>query len=95
MPAAYDWALRDWQIASQAADGYLGDHVAATFHLAHYPHGHSDMDAVYFQFGTLIQAGRVDLGPMVTHRFKLDDIEKAYDLFGHQRDGVLKIAITP
>ncbi|MDI1301177.1 MAG: NAD(P)-dependent alcohol dehydrogenase [bacterium] len=44
---------------------------------------------------SVIQSGRVDLGPMVTHRFKLDDIEKAYDLFGHQRDGVLKIAITP
>ncbi|MGO9202425.1 MAG: prenyltransferase/squalene oxidase repeat-containing protein [Limisphaerales bacterium] len=140
MPAPYDKALRDWQIASQAEDGYLGDHVAATFHMAHYfrligqptpkarqmiarvlrdqkadggwnikqpdwdvhacfdavfilrqlggdsgpvrkaiqkaadwaltcrtddggfshfPHWHSDMDAVYFQFGTLIQAGRV------------------------------------
>jgi alcohol dehydrogenase len=44
---------------------------------------------------SVIQSGRVDLGPMVTHRFKLDDIEKAYDLFGHQRDGVLKVAITP
>jgi threonine dehydrogenase-like Zn-dependent dehydrogenase len=43
----------------------------------------------------VIQAGRLDLGPMVTHRFKLDDIEKAYDLFAHQRDGVLKVAITP
>jgi threonine dehydrogenase-like Zn-dependent dehydrogenase len=32
---------------------------------------------------------------MVTHRFKLDEIEAAYDLFGHQRDGVLKVAITP
>ena len=140
MPAAYDRALREWQLASQAPDGYLGDHVAATFHLAHYfrlagqsppraremvarvlrdqkadggwnikapdwdvhacfdavfilrqlgggseavrqaiqkaadwamscrtpeggfshyPGWHSDMDAVYFQFGTLIQAGRV------------------------------------
>ena len=42
-----------------------------------------------------IQAGRVDLKPMVTHRFKLDEIEAAYDLFSHQRDGVLKVAITP
>ena len=32
---------------------------------------------------------------LVTHRFKLDDIEAAYDLFANQRDGVLKIAITP
>jgi threonine dehydrogenase-like Zn-dependent dehydrogenase len=44
---------------------------------------------------SVIQSGRVDLEPIVTHRFKLDDIEEAYDLFGHQRDGVLKVAITP
>jgi threonine dehydrogenase-like Zn-dependent dehydrogenase len=42
-----------------------------------------------------IESGRANLKPLVTHRFKLDDIEKAYDLFGHQRDGVLKVAITP
>jgi alcohol dehydrogenase len=44
---------------------------------------------------SVIASGRADLGPMVTHRFKLDEIEQAYDLFGHQRDGVLKVAITP
>ena len=44
---------------------------------------------------SVIEARRVDLGSMVTHRFKLDDIEAAYDLFGNQRDGVLKVAITP
>lgn len=44
---------------------------------------------------SVISSGRVDLKPLVTHRFKLDDIERAYDLFGHQRDGVLKVAITP
>ena len=43
----------------------------------------------------VIQSGRVDLTAMVTHRYKLDDIEAAYDLFAHQRDGVLKVAITP
>jgi len=32
---------------------------------------------------------------LVTHRFKLADIEQAYDLFAHQRDGVLKVALTP
>ena len=42
-----------------------------------------------------VASGRVDLKPLVTHRYKLDDIEAAYDLFAHQRDGVLKIAITP
>jgi alcohol dehydrogenase len=43
----------------------------------------------------VVASGRVDLKALVTHRFKLDDIEQAYDLFGHQRDGVLKVAITP
>jgi alcohol dehydrogenase len=43
----------------------------------------------------VIANGRVDLGAMVTHRFRLDDIEAAYELFSHQRDGVLKVAITP
>ena len=43
----------------------------------------------------VIESGRVDLSMMVTHRFKLDDIERAYDLFSDQRDGVLKVAITP
>ena len=139
-PAEQDRLLRERQVASQADDGYLGDHVAASFHMAHYfrllnlptprarqmvarvlrdqkpdggwnikepdwdvhacfdavfilrqlggnlsavrqaiekgadwaltcrnadggfghyPGWHSDMDAVYFQFGTLIQAGRI------------------------------------
>ena len=43
----------------------------------------------------VIAAGRADLGALVTHRFKLADIEQAYDLFAHQRDGVLKVALTP
>jgi threonine dehydrogenase-like Zn-dependent dehydrogenase len=43
----------------------------------------------------VVASGRVDLGPLVTHRFGLDDIEAAYELFANQRDGVLKVAITP
>lgn len=43
----------------------------------------------------VIASSRLDTRPLVTHRFKLDDIEKAYDLFANQRDGVLKVAITP
>jgi len=44
---------------------------------------------------SVIEGGRVDLGALVTHRFKLAEIEAAYDLFSHQRDGVLKVALTP
>ena len=43
----------------------------------------------------VIASGRVDARALVTHRFGLDQIEEAYDLFANQRDGVLKVAITP
>ncbi|MCB5185583.1 NAD(P)-dependent alcohol dehydrogenase [Methylobacillus gramineus] len=43
----------------------------------------------------IVAAGRADLRSLVTHRFKLDDIEQAYALFSNQRDGVMKVAITP
>lgn len=31
----------------------------------------------------------------LSHRFRLADIGQAYELFSQQRDGVLKVAITP
>ena len=43
----------------------------------------------------VVASGRIDLEPLVTHRYRLDEIEAAYELFSHQQDGVLKIAITP
>lgn len=43
----------------------------------------------------VVQAGRVDLGPMLTRRLKPDGIERACDLFGQQRAGVLEVAISP
>ena len=43
----------------------------------------------------VLAAGRTDLTSLVTHRYSLDRIEDAYELFAHQRDGVMKVAITP
>lgn len=43
----------------------------------------------------VVASGRVDLQPLVTHRYSLDDIEDAYELFANQSDGVLKVAVTP
>ncbi len=43
----------------------------------------------------MVAHGRVDLSPLVTHHFALDDIEEAFDLFSHQRDGVMKVALHP
>jgi threonine dehydrogenase-like Zn-dependent dehydrogenase len=43
----------------------------------------------------LVRHGRLDLSKLITHRFPLAQIEEAYELFGNQRDGVVKVAITP
>ena len=43
----------------------------------------------------MVRHGRLDLTPLITHRFGLDQIEDAYELFGNQRDGVVKVALTP
>jgi threonine dehydrogenase-like Zn-dependent dehydrogenase len=43
----------------------------------------------------VVASGRVDLTPLVTHHFRLDQIEQAYELFANQRDGVMKVAIIP
>jgi threonine dehydrogenase-like Zn-dependent dehydrogenase len=43
----------------------------------------------------MIANRRVDLSPLITHRFSLDDIHEAFDVFSHQRDGVLKVALLP
>ena len=43
----------------------------------------------------MVKHGRFDLRPLITHRFKLDQIADAYALFGERRDGVMKVAITP
>ena len=43
----------------------------------------------------LVRRNRVDLTPMITHRFRLADIERAYSMFGDRADGVVKVAIRP
>jgi threonine dehydrogenase-like Zn-dependent dehydrogenase len=43
----------------------------------------------------LVHAKRFPFRDLVTHSFPLAKIEEAYDLFAHQRDGVLKVAIRP
>jgi alcohol dehydrogenase len=43
----------------------------------------------------MIAHRRVDLSPLVTHYFPLDDILEAYEVFSQQRQGVLKVALYP
>jgi alcohol dehydrogenase len=65
----------------------LGDHRIATTLC---PGGKERMRRLM----SILASGRLDLRPLVTHRFTLDQIQDAYDLFANQRDGVLKVAIT-
>lgn len=66
----------------------LGDHAIVTTLC---PGGKERMRRLM----NVLASTRADLRPLVTHRFKLDQIEEAYDLFANQRDGVMKVAITP
>lgn len=66
----------------------LGDHTIVTTLC---PGGKERMRRLM----SVIAAERFDARPLVTHRYRLDDIEAAYELFANQRDGVLKVAIQP
>ena len=42
----------------------------------------------------MLQAGRIDIGRMVTHRFGFDEVPVAYDLFDDPvASGALKVAV--
>lgn len=76
----------DLTIPLDAFSAGLGDHRIVT---SLCPGGKERMRRLM----QIIDSGRLDLGPMVTHRYPLEKIVDAYDLFSHQRDGVLKIAL--
>lgn len=72
-------------------DGFaagLGDHKIVT---SLCPGGKERMRRLM----SIVAARRFPFGDLVTHSFRLDQIEEAYDLFSHQRDGVMKVAIRP
>ena len=41
----------------------------------------------------LIEQGKIDTTPLITHRFPLYRIEEAYRIFENKEDGVIKIAV--
>ncbi|HEY0715582.1 MAG TPA: zinc-binding dehydrogenase, partial [Polyangia bacterium] len=76
------------QIPLQTFAAGLGDHRIVTTLC---PGGKERMRRLM----ELVRCGRLDLTPLLTHRFRLADIGAAYDLFGSRRDGVLKVVVTP
>lgn len=43
----------------------------------------------------VVRSRRVDLTPLLTHSFSLDDIHEGYRIFGERLNGILKVAIKP
>jgi alcohol dehydrogenase len=43
----------------------------------------------------VVRGGRVDLTPLLTHTFALEDIREGYEVFGGRKEGVLKVAVRP
>src|SRR5262245_13564544 len=44
---------------------------------------------------SMVQQNRLDLTPLVTHAFTLEDLPEAFELFSHATAGVMKVGIYP
>ena len=42
----------------------------------------------------LIEQGKIDTTPLITHKFPLNEIEEAYRVFVNRLDGVVKVALS-
>jgi threonine dehydrogenase-like Zn-dependent dehydrogenase len=76
------------QVPYDAFAAGLGDHTIVTTLC---PGGKERMGRLM----RMVETGRFDPTPLITHRFSLEQIGDAYDLFSNRRDGVLKVAIRP
>ena len=76
------------QIPYEAFAAGIGDHSIVTTLC---PGGKERMRRLI----EVVRHGRVDLTPLLTHTFNLEQIGDAYDLFGERMDGVMKVAIKP
>ncbi len=43
----------------------------------------------------LIEEGKIDTTPLITHTLPLNQIEEAYQIFEEKKDGVIKVAVKP
>ena len=76
------------QVPYEAFAAGLGDHTIVTTLC---PGGKDRMGRLL----RMVESGRFDPTPLITHRYALEDIQEAYRLFSNRLDGVLKVAIRP
>jgi alcohol dehydrogenase len=76
------------QVPLDAFAAGLGDHTIVT---SLCPGGKERMRRLM----SIVAARRFPFSELVTHSFRLSEIEAAYELFSSQRDGVMKVAIEP
>ena len=76
------------QLPYDAFAAGLGDHTIVTTLC---PGGKERMERLM----RVVESGRFDPTPLITHRFALDEITEAYRIFSNRLDGVLKVAIRP
>ena len=43
----------------------------------------------------LVRTGRIDLSPMVAHRFALDDVAQAFEVATSKTGGAIKVLVEP
>jgi alcohol dehydrogenase len=76
------------QMPYEAFAAGLGDHRVVTTLC---PGGKERMRRLM----NLVQSGRFDPRPLITHTFSLTEIAEGYRVFGERLDGVMKVAIRP
>ena len=76
------------QLPYDAFAAGLGDHTIVTTLC---PGGKERMERLM----RMVASGRFDPTPLITHHFRLHEIEEAYRVFSNRLDGVLKVAIRP
>jgi len=76
------------QLPYEAFAAGLGDHTIVTTLC---PGGKERMGRLM----RMVETGRFDPLPLITHLFALGDINQAYHVFSNRLDGVLKVAIRP
>ena len=76
------------QLPYEAFAAGLGDHTILTTLC---PGGKERMSRLM----RMVESGRFDPTPLITHSFPLSEIGEAYRVFSNRLDGVLKVAIRP